>query len=217
MITESNILYLEVNEQPHRIEDVSALMDLVERMQISFAPWHGEMAMPKVDFCITYNENHIFLKFFVTEAAIKAEYVNFNDPVYEDSCVEFFIAFNGDSSYYNLEFNCMGTGRVQYGSGKYNRAFIPAGLIKTIQHQTTLKNTSRGDIYWELTLVVPKTVFMFHPQLNLENNRAKVNFFKCGDGLPQPHYLCWNNIVHHEPEFHLTDFFKQVTFSPQVV
>lgn len=217
MSPENTIPYLKEAANLQNVEDVSAILDAFPRHVLKFAPWHKENDRPEVDFCIYYNKNDIFLKYFVTEAAIKAEYVNFNDPVYEDSCVEFFIAFNGDSSYYNLEFNCMGTGRVQYGSGKHNRTFVPANLIKTIKHQTTLKNTSSGDIYWELTLIIPKAIFMFHPQLSFENNRARVNFYKCGDGLPQPHFLCWNNIVNETPEFHLIDFFKEVTFSPQVI
>ncbi|MBL4678320.1 MAG: hypothetical protein JKY70_19275 [Mucilaginibacter sp.] len=217
MPAELNIPYLNAASGVQNIDEISALLDIFPVNEVKFAPWHTEGGIPKVNFCISYNNSDIFLKYFVTEAAIKAEYVNFNDPVYEDSCVEFFIAFNGDNNYYNLEFNCMGTGRVQYGSGKYNREFVPANLIKTIKHQTTLKNTSSGDIYWELTLIIPKAVFMFHPQLSFEKNRAKVNFYKCGDGLPQPHFLCWSNIVNNTPEFHLIDFFKEVTFSPQVI
>ncbi|RFZ95440.1 hypothetical protein D0C36_07935 [Mucilaginibacter conchicola] len=217
MLTDNTIPYLNGFDDLHTTEDISRVLDGYQRRELAFAPWHNGGNRPVAAFSIAYGNNDIYLKYYVTEDAIKAEYSKFNDPVFEDSCVEFFIAFDGDPQYYNLEFNCMGTSRVQYGGGKHNRIFVPASLLKTIKHQTTLKSTDSGNIQWELTLSIPKKIFTFHPQLSFEKSRAKVNFYKCGDGLPQPHFLCWNNIINGEPEFHLTDFFKEVTFSPQVI
>ncbi len=194
------------------VDNIAIALDALETNALQYAPWHSEGVKPMVTFSIAYNDDAIYLKYYVAEETVKAQYDRINDPVYEDSCVEFFVAFDDDANYYNLEFNCTGTGRVQYGAAKTGRVFIPASLIKKIQHQTYLQSNSKG-FKWELTLCIPRDVFMYHPGLQFKDTTARVNFYKCGDGLPQPHFLCWSNIEAVQPEFHLSKFFKEVTFS----
>ena len=210
-----NIPYLNGFDDLRSVEDISKVLDGQERRQIKYAPWSEGGELPRASFALAYGNEDIYLKYYVTEHTLKAEYSKFNDPVFKDSCVEFFIAFNGDEKYYNLEFNCTGTSRVQYGQHKTGRTFLPASLLKTIKHQTRVKTSAEGNIDWELTLCIPKKVFKYHPALLLEKSKARVNFYKCGDGLPQPHFLCWNKIEAQKPEFHLSRFFKEIIFSPQ--
>jgi hypothetical protein len=209
------IPYLNSFDDLHSVEAISKALNVHERRAIAHAPWANGGDMPKASFALAYSNHEIYLKYYVTEQTLKAEYSRFNDPVFEDSCVEFFIAFDKDASYYNLEFNCMGTCRAQFGSHKTGRAFIPGNLLKTIRHQTRVKNGDQGNIQWELTLCIPKKIFKYHPALSLEKSKARVNFYKCGDGLPEPHFLCWNKVEAQTPEFHLSRFFKEVTFTPQ--
>lgn len=208
-----NIPYLNGFDDLRSVEDISNVLDAHERRPIRHAPWSAGAKQPQASFALAYGTDDIYLKYYVNEHTLKAEYSKFNDPVFEDSCVEFFIAFDDDASYYNLEFNCMGTSRAQYGQHKTGRTFIPVNLLKTIRHQTLVKSTVVGNIQWELTLCIPKTIFKFHPALSLEQSKAKVNLFKCGDGLPEPHFLCWNRIEAQQPEFHLSRFFKEITFT----
>ena len=210
-----SIPYLNGFDDLHTLEDVSKALDGLERRHIRYAPWANGSEQPKASFALAYGDNDIYLKYYVNEHTLKAEYSKFNDPVFEDSCVEFFVSFNDDVNYYNLEFNCMGTCRAQYGQNKTGRTFLPVSVLKTIRHQTLVKNNTVGNIQWELTLCIPKKVFKYHPALLFKESKAKVNFFKCGDGLPQPHFLCWNKVEAQMPEFHLSRFFKEVTFSPQ--
>jgi hypothetical protein len=53
--------------------------------------------------------------------------------VHEDSCVEFFISFEEDSSYYNLEINCIGTCLFGYGKGKDEREMVDPVVIRKIK------------------------------------------------------------------------------------
>ncbi|WP_454801201.1 carbohydrate-binding family 9-like protein [Mucilaginibacter phyllosphaerae] len=213
--TNVNIPYLNGFDDLYNLEDVSKVLDGYERMHIKHAPWANGGKLPSASFALAYGSNEIYLKYYVAEHTLKAEYSKFNDPVFEDSCVEFFVAFDDDASYYNLEFNCMGTCRAQYGQHKTGRTFLPVSLLKTIKHQTLIKNNTVGNIQWELTLCIPKKIFKYHPRLSFADSRAKVNLFKCGDGLPEPHFLCWNRIEAQKPEFHLSRFFKEITFSPR--
>jgi hypothetical protein len=194
------------------ISSLSMQLDGLSRTAMRFAPWPGAAAVPHVSFAMAYGSREIYLKYYITEACVKAEYLNFNDPVFNDSCVEFFIAFEGDENYYNLEFNCVGNCRGQYGLGKNGREFLSHQLLNTIKHETRMNSRVNAGITWELTLSIPLTVFQYQPVLSLESCKARGNFYKCGDGLPEPHHLCWSNISHEYPEFHLPDFFKEISF-----
>jgi hypothetical protein len=196
---------------------VSALLDGLPRQAIGYAPWAEERPQVEASFSIAHGQDYIYLKYYVQEAAIRAEHLNINDPVYEDSCVEFFVAFDDDAAYYNLEFNCIGTCLGQYGTAKIGRTFLPPALLSRIRHQTQIKNSVGGQIYWELTLCIPTGVFNRHEGLELAKHRIRVNFYKCGDKLPVPHYLSWNNIAAAGPEFHLIDFFREIAFLPHNV
>lgn len=209
--TGMSVPLLEAQEAP-QIQEISSVLDRLPPVLICHAPWSREAEQPKAAFVMAHDGETIYLKFYIKEPTIKAEYLNFNDPVYEDSCVEFFIAFDGDTSYYNLEFNCVGTCRGQYGPSKTQRKFLEPNLLKRIRHQTWIKGRGNEEIEWELTLSIPVAIFIHHPGLSLESCRAKGNFYKCGDGLPDPHFLCWSNISFAYPEFHLREFFKEIKF-----
>lgn len=209
------IPYLSNIDASAPMDTLSAQLDVLQQHVIGHAPWAENEKIPKVSFAIAYNEEAIFLKYYVQEKSIKAVYNNFNDPVYEDSCVEFFLAFNGEAEYYNLEFNCVGNSRVQFGAGKNGRTFIPDDLLKGIRYQSQIKTSNNSLINWELSLYLPKQLFKFHSDLAFDKNTARVNFYKCGDGLPDPHFLCWASIEHVKPEFHLPRFFKDAIFKPE--
>lgn len=196
------------------VEEASKEMDNYPKHQIANNPWPYPF-VGKVAFSIAYSNDAVFLKYYVSEENIRAIYTQPNDPVYKDSCVEFFIAFNGETDYYNFEFNCKGTCLVGYGPYKENRVHLKADTIKAIKTFASFKNNLNEDeqlINWELTLIIPKSVFSFHEIESLADRKVKVNFYKCGDDLPAPHFLCWNPIQAAEPNFHLPQFFGEANF-----
>src|ERR1700744_2491546 len=88
------------------IGDISLVLDQQSPNPIDIEPWPDYPAyydIPKVSFTIAYGVDTIFIKYNVEEHEMLARYRKTNDPVYKDSCVEFFIAFD-DKTYYNLEF-----------------------------------------------------------------------------------------------------------------
>lgn len=197
------------------IEILSEKLDVISSNRIDYAPWKDGSSLPDAAFSIAHHGDAIFLKYYITEQQIRATYYAFNDPVYEDSCVEFFISFNDEAGYYNLEFNCTGTARVEFGPSKTERTFISAKHLKAIRYMVNIKNEHEAGVSWELTLMLPKDIFKFHPNLQLEQTPARVNFYKCGDALPEPHFLCWSNIIADKPNFHLPAFFKEAIFKSE--
>ena len=198
------------------LEQVSLSLNKLAKHSIAIAPWPEFAYVPKVEFSIAHSGDCIFIKYYVQESVIKATYYKPNDPVYKDSCVEFFISFDDEDEYYNLEFNAIGTCKLNFGINRNQRQIIPDDLVQKIKYYTTIKNQAisetNTEIHWELTLMIPLEVFSKHKIKSLTGRHCAANFYKCGDELPVPHYLCWNNIESVVPDFHLRQFFGKILF-----
>lgn len=173
-------------------------------------PWPQYKTDAEVRFSIVHNNESIFILYRVKEKHVRHVTTAINGAVWEDSCVEFFIAFDGEG-YYNCEFNCIGTALIGYGTGRNNRELLPADVVRMVHVDTTMRK--ENDAYvWELLLQIPVQVFVKHTVTSLSNVTAKVNFYKCGDLLPEPHFMCWNKINSATPDFHRPDFFAAAVF-----
>lgn len=60
-------------------------------------PYH-----PLTTFTIAHSDNHIYINFFVRCNYLRAMNFENNSPVYEDSCVMFFVKPDGSEKYWNL-------------------------------------------------------------------------------------------------------------------
>lgn len=196
------------------LHEVSSILDQGECYVIERTPWALFSYKPQVSFSIAHTDDCIFLKYYVKEKAIRIVHYEDNSPVHEDSCVEFFVAFDGDQQYYNLEFNCAGTCLVGHGKNS-DRRVIEKEMIHKIRRQSVIQTVTdqENNINWELTLVIPLAIFVDHPISNLKGQRCRVNFYKCGDLLPEPHFLAWKNIDSESPNFHLPEFFGAMHFT----
>jgi len=164
-------------------------------------------------FGMAYDADHIYIRYVVKEHHPKAVCTTINGPVWEDSCVEFFIAFN-DGGYYNLEFNCIGNKLVGYGTSNTDRKWLPKEVVNSIETSPSLGyepvDTSDTPTEWSVNICIPKHVFIHH-QVELKQGQAyKINIYKCGDKQKEPHFLSWNAISNASPNFHLPAYFGQV-------
>jgi hypothetical protein len=171
---------------------------------------------PDVLFKLTRIENGLLLKFYVKEDFTRATYTFDNQPVYKDSCVEFFIDPSGDGTYYNFEFNAIGTLSLGFGVNRHNREEASFEITKSVKRLSSLglhpiENKSDG-IPWQLTVMIPYTSFWHHPALTLNSKRVKGNLQKCGDELPVAHYLTWSPINTPMPDYHRQEFFGTFDF-----
>ena len=207
-----NVEQIENIDSGAEIKVVSYLLDRVKRNTIEQLPWPKYGYLPAVEFAIAYNADAVFLKYYVTEKNIRAANSAINAPVWEDSCVEFFISFDGEENYYNFEFNCVGTALVGYGTSKHDRELLPASLIGQVKYQAMIDNALQNDIHWELALSIPKSLFCHSEITTLQGKNCRVNFYKCGDSLPTPHFVAWSGIQSAEPNFHLPEFFGALSF-----
>ncbi|WP_276496642.1 carbohydrate-binding family 9-like protein [Pontibacter litorisediminis] len=194
---------------------VSERLDQLPAQRIDVAPWADGGKPAEATFTIAHHADCLYLKYKVAEETVLARYRSINDPVYRDSCVEFFVCFANDSAYYNIEANCLGTCLVGYGPDRHNRKQLPAALISGIEHHAHLRVLNNGHTgkSWELTLRIPAALFEAQSFASFEGLQARGNFYKCGDDLPEPHYLAWNPIEAPEPDFHRPEHFGSIVFA----
>lgn len=189
-------------------------LESLERSAISCNPWPEYVSETQADFIIAHDQHEILLHYKVAEQYLIANEVN-NGPIHNDSCVEFFIAFGQDEAYYNLEFNCLGFTKIGFGTGRYHRALLPVELIKQLSFLSKINSNlrSRGEGFeWEILLIIPKEIFIYHQISSFDQLKAKGNFYKCGDNLPEPHFLSWSMVNADQPDFHRTESFGLLEF-----
>ncbi len=177
--------------------------------------WKSFPYRPVVRFRAGHVSNQIWLKFYVQEKHILAQETQTNGAVYKDSCVEFFISFDG-KNYYNFEFNCIGTCHLAYGQGRGNRTFVPSEKVEKIQIESSLGNQpfaeKTGNFEWEMMIRIPVESLAFSNITSLNGLKATANFYKCGDDTSEPHYVTWNPVGTANPDYHRPEYFGKVEF-----
>ncbi|SDJ05208.1 Carbohydrate-binding family 9 [Pedobacter sp. ok626] len=197
------------------METVSTLLDALPKNQIAHQPWPEFYTPIQANFTIAHSNDAIWLKYEVHEDTIKVATSELNGVVHKDNCVEFFVSFGTDKSYYNIEVNCVGICLIAYGKERSNRDFLPKELVKMIKTHAVIKTAaenSKRKYVWEITLMIPIVVFGYSNLKTLSQQTGFGNFFKCGDDLPQPHFCSWNEIEAEAPNFHLPEFFGSLAF-----
>lgn len=215
MIDKMHIPFIDSIGRSSAIENVSSLMDTLPKYEINHQPWPEFKNNSQTSFAISHSGDAIFLKYYVKEDVIKIVMHKTNDQVHKDNCVEFFISFGLEKKYYNIELNCLGVCLMAYGKGRLNRKKMSEDLIQKIEKSISIKSApahSSTNFEWEITLVIPLEVFEFSPLKSLIGQNGHGNFFKCGDDLPEPHFLTWSMIDAKTPDFHLPEFFGALEF-----
>ncbi|MEI3797169.1 MULTISPECIES: carbohydrate-binding family 9-like protein [Chitinophaga] len=194
--------------------EVSRLLDRLQVIPISCNPWPQYAHAVEAAFSIAHSEDAILLKYYVKESHLLAA-ASTNGDIHKDSCVEFFVACDDGGNYYNLEFNCIGWCKAGFGSSRENRAPLPVtatDLITTATHIISAVEHGRRSFVWELTVIIPAVVFSYHNITTLTAMKVKGNFYKCGDEMPAPHFLTWNDVKAAMPDFHRREDFADICF-----
>lgn len=169
-------------------------------------------AKPACRFRIARSKTKLFILFEVSENFPKALYLNDQDPVWKDSCVEFFCKLPGAGYYYNFEFNCIGTCLASRRKArKVDVVPLSDEEMLSIERHSSLDSTAFEGLneltHWNLTVSIPLDLLQV-----TDASEFLGNFYKCGDETVQPHYLSWNPIDTPKPDFHRPEFFGTLKF-----
>jgi hypothetical protein len=167
-------------------------------------------------FSIRHDNSSIYLCYLVEEPQVRAVNTEFNSPVWEDSCVEFFLSLGGDDGYYNFEINAIGTVLGAFGIDRNKRFHLADSLLTLIETTPSLEHKPIENLEqktsWRMQLIIPVRVLHFSNIKNLSGVDAQANFYKCGDKLKHPHYLSWKPVRTTKPDFHSPKYFGQLYF-----
>ncbi len=189
---------------------------------VHFRP-EGTGHRPKTSVKLLHDAEGIFGIFRVEDRYVRCVRTRFAEPVYKDSCVEFFVKPKTGKGYFNFEFNCGGALLCSYitnpertveGFRDFVRISEEDGKLVVVGHSLPKV------VEPEITDVVTWTLEFFIPLSLIEKYAGKLgdisgqewmaNFYKCGDETSHPHWASWQPV--QELNFHMPQSFGIIKF-----
>ena len=169
---------------------------------------------PETTAQLVYVEDFGFvLRMICAETDPKATYHHYNEPVYTDSCMEFFCDWLGDGRYVNMEMNPLGTLLSCIGSDRHARTPIrdlSGGEIFSVKGEIC-------DGYWQVTAEIPTSLLCRILGVDSipfgKGYTFRGNFYKCGDETAVVHYGMWNPVGTEKPDFHRPEYFGSLVIA----
>lgn len=138
----------------------------------------------------------------------KAVYTMRDEPMYKDSCLEFFVApLEEKEEYVNVEMNSNGAFLCEFGKGKFDRV-----LVSTLTENSPIVEAFKGEdlkgAFWGVTVKLTE-VFLreLYKTEKIDFTTVKANFYKCGDDCEIQHYLAFSPVTTLPPGFHNPECF----------
>jgi hypothetical protein len=176
---------------------------------------------PRTEAKLCFDVETLCLMFRVEDQYVRAVAEQYQDNVFEDSCVEFFFTPGTDVSkgYFNLEMNCGGAilFHFQTGRGK-NRVIVPEKECETISCRSSLPRRVDPEIQepvtWTVSYRLPLCLLEPYTRVTPPGPGVqwRANFYKCGDKTSHPHWLTWSPVNVPRPDFHRPEFFGTLEF-----
>lgn len=132
-----------------------------------------------------------------------------DSPVYQDSCLEFFVAPPAGDGYFNFEMNSLGMLLCEVGRAGDRVYLAKAGLTRPVCRPLDARERPRDG--WGVELTLPLELFRaaFGP-MSFHGGWLLGNFYKCGDHTAAPHYGCWSPVRFPTPNFHRPESFGRL-------
>ncbi len=180
--------------------------------------WLDNGYRPRVEARVCYSPNNLYVHFIAYEPRIRVKFTRFQDPVWKDSCVEFFVDPFPEKKvgYINIETNAVGAMLIHIGPDRKTRPPISAEDLKGLEIVTSVKEPVdglHGADFWTLAYKIPLALFeKYYGDRIAPGRQARGNFYKCGDETEIPHYGAWSPVDSPKPDFHLPEFFGRLLF-----
>lgn len=190
---------------------------------ISLKNFMGEKPehFPEVQAKLAYDDKNLYLIWRVDDQYVRAVAEEHQDPVFRDSCVEFFFIPDnlGGTEYFNLEMNCGGTmlfhhqdftkqGSINITEDDINQMRVAHTLPRLIPKEIKKKTT------WYLEYAIPFSMLKKYNDLTIPESGTvwRANFYKIADKTSHPHWLTWSKVDYPTPRFHMPEFFGELVF-----
>lgn len=168
---------------------------------------------PKAEAQLARDDQALYLRLRVCEKNPLITWCRHQDPVYQDSCLEFFVMSNPSHSarYINFEFNATGTVLSAYGEGRKDRIALTAEDLSDLMIKVGILADPRPA--WQVSCRIPRIILeKYCGLIDWRSGHVMTgNFYKCGDQTAEPHYGCWNLVA--KPDFHRPEDFGRLVFA----
>jgi len=196
---------LRVTYVPHFDVNKPECWDTIPQNKIACANWTDFPYQPEVSFKIVHDGKTIYIHYAVIEKfPVRMVHTQDQDPVYQDSCVEFFI-LDDEGLYHNFECNAKGAILSATGKNRTNRKQRSNKELQDIKRQTSGVEKIGDNYHWSLSIGIP-----FVSVGVVRGNSYRANFYKCGDLTESKHYLSWHPIHTQKPDFHCPEHFGSI-------
>ncbi len=191
-------------------DKIRLMLEAAALANIDQVNWKGDFPhlMP-VTVRVAHDGEKLYLYYEVKGEAVRA--VNTNDfgSVWEDSCVEFFMQKEGETSYRNFECNILGVLLAANHKTREVSERLTQYMDSIFRHSTIQQRFVDGKQLcdWSMYLEIPKEAMGFSEMEMLDGKKIRANFYKCGDKTPSTHFISWNPIDLPKPNFHVPQFF----------
>jgi len=178
---------------------------------------------PRTFARVLYDDTGIHGLFCVEDRYVVCKRTEYLEPVWKDSCVEFFAEPKPESGHFNFEFNCGGAllcshiinpARVPGGFKDFTR--LPPAVGRTIRTASSLPRKVDPEVTepttWFLRFFIPFSVFEdYVGSLGPVSGQTwRGNFYKCADESSHPHWAAWSPV--DELNFHMPRCFGTIRF-----
>lgn len=172
-----------------------------------------------------YDAETLYGIFRVEDRYVVCTHAAYQDPVCQDSCVEFFVRPKPDKGYMNFEMNCCGALLLYYienptrtpeGFAKFTRAPEEIGRRVRVRgaFDGPIAQEIQGTVSWEVSYNIPLSVLAAYagPLGDPSGQEWRANFYKCADKSSHPHWAAWAPIG-DRLDFHQPDQFGSLCFA----
>ncbi len=180
---------------------------------------------PRARARLGWDDAALHAVFRVDDRHVRCRLSGYQDPAYQDSCVELFVQPRPGRGYFNLELGCGGAlllswiedpRRTPDGFEKWTPLPAATGsrIIVRGSLRGPLEREIEGPVCWEIGARVPWSVFesCVGPVAPRPGDRWRANLFKCADASSHPHWASWAPIG-EELDFHQPDRFGTLRFA----
>lgn len=196
-----------------------------EALEVSHFHARSSDHRPRVHARMLWSEAGLHGIFHVEDRYVIGRHLGYQAPVYQDSCVEFFVQPKPSRGYMNFEMNCCGALLTQYiedptrtpeGFARFTR--VPEPLGRRVEIHSTLAGPIEPEIEenleWTLSFRIPLCVLEAYvgPLGDLAGQVWRANFNKCADRSSHPHWATWAPMG-EALEFHAPALFGLLWFS----
>ena len=178
---------------------------------------------PKTTTKLVYTSNRLHGLFRVQDRYIRCTRNRFQDEVYKDSCVEFFVQPKAKQGYFNFELNCGGALLAYYildptRTPSGFRKFTPLNLEDASQIKIyhslpgVIAREMVKETIWYIEFTIPFAIFEKYvgSLTPIVGQTWRGNLYKCADDSSHPHWAAWAPV--DELNFHLPHCFGYLNF-----